>query len=223
MKLVNKLMLCALALSLFAPKMSAQLDKLNYRVEAGLTRSKISNFGTATPLLGFRASGHVVLPFKRSEFALVSGLTLTSKGEANQTFHEKSRPEDNLEGVYNTRLLYLQIPLDISLRLNFHEDHKMYIATGPYFAMGLTASATSDGRPTLKFYEEDGASGQTPFKRTEFGWGANLMYAFKGIYLKSGVELSLTDVMNSTPTVAPHLGGGKRRHGLAYFTLGYQF
>lgn len=217
------MMMWAAALCLFAPKVSAQFDKLNYRAEVGLTRSKISNFGTATPLLGFRASGHVMLPFKRSEFALVSGLTLTNKGEANQTFFEKARPEENLKGVYNTRLMYLQIPLDISLRLNFHEDHKVYLATGPYFAIGLTANATSDGKTTLKFYDKDGDAGLTPFKRTEFGWGANLMYAFKGIYLKSGVELSLTDVMNPTPLVGPHLGNGKRRHGLAYFTLGYQF
>lgn len=205
-------------LCLFAPEISAQLDKLNYRVEAGLTRSKISNFGTATPLLGFRASGHVVLPFKRSDLALVSGLTLTNKGEAEQKFGTTT-------DTYNTRLMYLQMPLDISLRLNLHEDHKIYLALGPYFAVGMAASLTSKGQTTLKLYEPDGNNGQSPFKRIEFGAGANLMYAFKGVYIKGGVELSLSDVMNETSQTIDLniLRGTTRRHGVGYVTLGYQF
>lgn len=223
MKLINKVMLWGAALCFFVPKTSAQLDKLNYRAEIGISHSRISNFGTGTSFLGFRASGQILFPFKYSKFALVSGLTLTNKGETDQTFFKKTRPQDNLKEVYYTRLMYLQVPLDISLHLDLHPDHKVYLATGPYFAIGLTGTTTTNGKTILKLYDKDGDGGQTPFKRTEFGWGANLVYAFKNIYLKTGLELSLTDVMNPTPTVKSHLGDGSRRHGVAYLTLGYQF
>lgn len=222
MKLVNRLLLWVLAVGFSAPKLLAQFDKLNYRAEAGLTMSKVSNYGIGNPLVGFRLSGQVLLPFERSAFGLVSGLTLTTKGEAGQQFYNHSNPHTRANEKYNTRMLFLQLPLEVSFRLNLNESNNIYLATGPYFAYGLSAKGNSlvESVANLDFFEKDG--GSTPFKRTELGWGINAMYAYKGIYAKAGAELSLNDVMNDTPSVSERRAGTSR-HATFYVTLGYQF
>ncbi len=182
---------------------NAQIGKLRYRAEAGMTYSKVYRFLNGDRLLGMRLSGQVVVPFEDTNFALVSGLTLTNKGEKFK------------KGKGKVGLMYLQIPLEASMEIGFKEN-KFYLATGPYAGFNLTTDAGD-----LKNYP---AGAEKPFKSFDFGWGANAMYAYRNVYLRAGVELSLSDVMNENSSAKGFIETGKgRRNGLVYLTLGYQF
>lgn len=222
MGLIKKLILGALALCMCASSLFAQFDKPNYRAELGLTVSKVSAYGVAEPLVGFRATGQILLPFKRSDIMLVSGLTLTTKGETNQHFHLKYGATTNGKENLDMKLLYLQMPVEVAYRLQLHPDHKVFLATGPYLAYALYAKGKSliKGVPDQNLFDLDGE--KSPFRRTELGWGINVTYAYKQFSAKVGSELSLTGVMNTTPITAARLEGTSR-HALAYLSFGYQF
>ncbi len=195
-----------LTLSLGSAK--AQIGKLQYRAEAGMSYSKIYKFLNGKGLVGMRLSGQVLLPFENSNFALVSGLTLTNKGEKFRNSSEK------------VALMYLQLPVEASIRMDLNKDNKIYLATGPYFAFNL-ARKGGDLDKILKQTSEQA------FNAFEFGWGLNAMYAFRNIYLRTGVEISLNDVMNEkafTPDTSSFIEVDKtRRNGLVYLSIGYQF
>lgn len=220
MNFMKRLMAGALALVATSSVAMAQIGDLRYRVEAGVTSSKITKYGIGEALTGFRVSGLVVLPFEYSKFSLVSGLTLTSKGET-QKFYDNGSGDPTAKR--NTSLMYLQLPVEAVVRFDLAEDHKVYLGVGPYLAFALSGNAKlgTEEIKLLKSYHDTDA----PFKRMELGAGLSLAYAYKDIYLRGGVELSLTDVVNANSSyVKSHLDtSGIRRHGLLYLTLGYQF
>ncbi len=183
---------------------NAQIGKLQYRAEAGMTYSKVYHFLNGDPLIGMRLSGQVLVPFEDTNFSLVSGLTFTNKGE-------KFKGSDN-----KVAMMYLQIPLEATMKFSFR-DNDFYVATGPYVGFNLS----SKGGDLEELYK---AGSDKPFKPFEFGWGANAMYAYRNIYLRTGVEISLMDVMNEKSSARSLIEDGtNRRNGLVYLTLGYQF
>ncbi len=206
MKIKIKLLALVSLFTLSFGSAKAQIGELQYRAEAGMSYSKIYKFLDGKSLVGMRLSGQVLLPFKNSNFALVSGLTLTNKGEKFKNIDKK------------VGLMYLQLPIEASFRMDLNEENKIYLATGPYLGFNLTRKG-GDLDKLLKETSEDA------FNSFEFGWGLNVMYAYRNIYLRTGVEISLNDVMNEKALSARSYidMNQTRRNGLVYLTLGYQF
>lgn len=216
--MITRLSAWALALVMGTASLAAQIDveDFRYRAEAGVTSSKISNFGIGEILYGFRISGQVLMPFENSKWAIVSGLTFTTKGERSN-FYDTSNPHKvTITPQEKTRLYYLQIPVNISHRFDLNRNNRIYFEFGPYLACAV-AGKIGDLNLMTKVGEE------RYFNPFEIGVGASLHYDYKNIYLKGGVEYSLTAVANKDGGLAHHIKGGTPRYGLAYLTLGYQF
>lgn len=220
----GKFVALALALTLSAQALSAQFDKLRYRVEAGITSSKISEFGTGEALTGYRVGGFVILPFRHSAFSINTGLLIEKKGETSTFFQRVDGQQHSYKTI--NALHYIQLPVEIVAKLKFDESNSLNIGFGPYLAYALSGKSSnwkSTAGNSLNLLTKS-TDGQTPFNPFEVGLGLNLSYAYKQFSLKGGLELSLTDVVNgNNADVKPYLVGGTRRHGLAYVTLGYTF
>lgn len=236
MKLLSRLSAWALAIGVSVASLSAQFDDLRYRVEGGVTGSRISGFGIpAKPyLLGFRLAGQVVLPFEDSNFALQSGLTLSNKGERSRLYINNISKGYSDSKKYTTTqdtdiaFMYIGLPIEVSYRLNLNENNKIYLALGPAFNYGLAANVKNltvgDKSANYDLFAND------VFKRFEIALGGSLMYAYKGIYLKGGVEYGLTLVDGKNRNISPTEGfsinpfdNDKVRHAQVYINLGYQF
>lgn len=193
---------------------SAQRREMEYRAEAGLTLSKISNWGVGSFLPGFRVGASAIVPLgARSTFSFVPGLVLTTKGE-NQTFH-------NTWGLSSkTSLLYLQMPLEAAVQVDFDADNRFYFAAGPYIAYGLSGKLLK--RDDLFAPLKEGLP--APFKRVEIGLGINMAYNYSDFYAKLGLDYSLTGVMNvGSGIVGSNPFMSNSRHGVMYLSVGYQF
>lgn len=221
----GKLFALTLALLLSVQGLSAQFDKLRYRVEAGVSSSKISEFGTGEALTGYRVGGFVILPFRHSAFSLNTGLILQKKGETSTFFTRDNAGVNHSHTTVNS-LHYLQLPIEIVAKVKFNESNSLNIGFGPYLAYAISGKSSNwnnQAGNTLNLLTK-GANGETPFNAFEVGLGLNLSYAYKQFSLKGGLELSMTDVVNgNNADVRRYLVGGTRRHGLAYVTLGYTF
>lgn len=217
-KIITRLTTLALALVAGTASLSAQLDPedFRYRAEAGVTASKISNFGIGETLYGLRVSGQIVMPFENSKWAIVSGLTLTNKGERSSFYNNDNVHKVTITPQDRTALFYLQIPVNISHRFDLNRNNRIYLEFGPYFAGAISGKI---GELNLLSKVND----QRLFNPFEIGVGASLHYDYKNIYLKGGVEYSLTSVVNREGNLKHRVAGGTPRYGLAYVTLGYQF
>lgn len=217
-KIFKRLAALAIAIVATTTSLSAQLDFENsrYRAEAGVTASKISNFGIGENLYGIRVSGQVLVPFQRSKWGLLSGLTLTNKGERSSFYTNANVGTVAITPQDRTALMYLQLPVNISHRFDLNRNNRIYFEFGPYFAYALSGKI-GDLSLTKK------VNGEAPFNPFEIGVGASLHYDYKNIYLKVGVEYSLTAVANNQGSLVGRIAGGTPRYGLGYITLGYQF
>lgn len=225
-RIITRLALAAATLVAGVASLSAQIyvENFRYRAEAGVTASKVSEFGIGENLYGLRVSGQVLMPFENSKWALLTGLTLTNKGE-RQSFYRTSNGVVTTSGTTKTALMYLQMPLNVSHRFDLNRNNRIYFEFGPYLAYGLTGKVKNFGwdLKEIGLFEKD-ANGETPFNRFEVGVGASLHYDYKNIYLKAGVEYSLTNVINKASTPLRGAFTDKAsRYGLGYLTLGYQF
>lgn len=221
-KIILRLASVAMALCAIAQSAVAQLEfeDSRYRAEAGVIASQIAKFGAeGRPLYGFRISGQVLTPFRNSQWAIVSGLTLTNKGESSKFYSQ--------EGTYGKwktsdrnplALMYLQVPVNISHRFDLNRNNHIYLEFGPYIAYALSGK-WGDANLFERVGNERG------FNNIELGFGGSLHYDYKNFYLKGGAEISLTPVVNRDGGLAGKLADPKAvsRFGLAYLTFGYQF
>lgn len=218
MKKAFKLLGLCLALGCSVLGAKAQtFGELKYRAEAGVTASKISNFGDGKALWGMRVAGFAVLPFEKVPLSLNSGIVLTNKGERH-TLGKNVKTK--------TALMYLQVPVEADFTINLNENNRIHLAAGPYLGLGLFGESKdfmTKGRK-LDLFEQDGT--ETPFNRFEFGIGGSVAYQYTNFYLKAGAELGLTNAINKTNGL---LNGGvifsdkSRRNAVAYLTFGYEF
>lgn len=203
----------ALIAALIFCSVSAQaqlFEPFKYRAEAGVTFSKVSNWGVGSTLVGLRASGIVEMPIKYSPFSLTTGLTLTNKGERSLFYDSDGK-------TVRTSLFYVQVPVDVNFRIEFNDKNFFVFGTGPYVGLGLTGSSAY--LPSV--FQSSGDQG-APFRRFEFGWGGTMTYMYDRYSFKLGLEHSLTNVMNANAITESSLVG-EAHHGLVYFTVGYRF
>lgn len=217
MTLFKNLLLSAGLLFATGTALSAQeLGKLHYRAEAGLAISRMSGFGVhhqgdeGKYLPSLRIGGSLVMPFDNTIFAFTPGLYLSGRGEKQGSL---SNGQKSLSAV---QTYALQVPLEMSFRLGtIAEKHRIFLNLGPYFAYGLSSKLTGDNLKDL--YKEDA------FKRFEFGLETNLMYQYKHLYLRGGIEASLTGATKrGSLGASTYVSAGTARYLTTYITLGYE-
>lgn len=213
----TRLAILALVLLAGIGQLSAQIyaDNFRYRAEAGLIASRVTRWGIGESLYGLRLSGQVLMPFEYSKWGLVTGLTLTNKGEKSSFREYTTIGELTITPQEKTGLMYLQVPVNISHRFDLNENNRLYLEFGPYAAYALTGKL---GKLSLT----SASGGASPFNRFELGLGASLHYDYKNAYLKLGAEYSLTRVIN-TDGALNDKAVGTPRYALVYMTFGYQF
>ena len=218
MTLFKNLLLSAGLLLATGSALSAQeIGKLHYRAEGGLAISRISALGVdhngdeGKYLPSFRAGGSLVMPFENTIFSFTPGLYVVGRGEKQGTLNSGQKSATTIQTYA------LQLPLDLSFRLaTIAEKHRIFLNAGPYFAYGLSAKLAGDNL-NRDLYKENA------FKRFEFGVGANLMYQYKRVYLRGGMEASLTGVVKRSLGAPSYVSLRTPRYLTSYVTLGYEF
>lgn len=229
--MIKQLLFAASALFALATTSQAQeLGKLHYRVEGGVTLSKLTALGVhhngdhGSPLTSFRLGGSLVMPFDNTIFAFTPGLYVIGRGERQKDIYSSA---DGTKGV-KIQTYALQLPLDLSFRLaTIEQKHRIFLNVGPYFAYGLSAKLTRGGDPINQKNTNLGTSvdlyKDNYFKRFDFGVGANLMYQYQRLYLRGGMEISVLGQVKKNAGTPLYFMAGTPRYVTSYVTLGYEF
>ena len=142
----------ALLLAGFVNNLSAQeLGKIRYRVEAGPTLSKISNFAldhlndSGKGLINFRAGVSFALPFVHTPFTLAPGIFFNGRGE-RQTGNRNNAPKP----LAKLQTYAVQVPVDFSFRIiTVEENQHVFLNVTPYASYLLSAKITRGGSPII--------------------------------------------------------------------------
>ena len=208
----------AMLLAGFVTNTSAQeLGKIRYRVEAGPTLSKVSNFAldhlsdSGKGLINFRAGVSFALPFVHTPFTLAPGIFFNGRGE-RQTYA-------------------VQVPVDFSFRIiTVEENQHVFLNVTPYASYLLSAKITRGGSPIidvagdpLKVSEYDLISDGNA-KKFEAGLQASLMYRYSSLYVRAGIEFSVLNQLSGEGRDG--LFGrdtGASRYVSSFLTVGSEF
>lgn len=223
----------ALLLAGFVNNLSAQeLGKIRYRVEAGPTLSKVSNFAldhgsdTGKGLVNFRAGVSFALPFVHTPFTLASGIFIDGRGE-KQTAHRNSAPKP----LSKLQTYAIQVPVDFSFRIiTIEENQHIFLNATPYASYLLSAKLTRGGNPIidkagdpLNVSEYDLLS-EGNAKRFEAGIQASLMYRYSGIYVRTGIQVSVLNQFSGAGREGLFArDAGASRYVSSFLTVGYEF
>ena len=223
----------ALLLTGFITNASAQeLGKVRYRVEAGPTLSKVSNFAldhasdSGKALLNFRAGVSFALPFVHTPFTLATGVFINGRGE-KQTGNRNSAPG----ALAKLQTYAIQVPVDFSFRIiTIEENQHIFLNVSPYAAYLLSAKLTRGGSPIvdkagdpLNIKEYDMLSGGDA-KKFEAGLQLSLMYRFNSLYARTGIEFSALNQFSGAGR-EKFFGRdtGASRYVSSFLTVGYEF
>lgn len=227
--MIKKLFFATSALLALATLGQAQeLGKLHYRVEGGVTISKMTALGVhhngdkGSPLTSFRLGGSLVMPFDNTIFSFTPGLYVIGRGERQHDILEEGTKAVKIQTYA------LQLPLDLSFRLaTIDNSHRIFLNVGPYFAYGLSGKLTRGGDQVNPQNANLGTSvdlyKDNYFKRFDFGVGANLMYQYQHVYLRGGMEISVLGQVKANPGAPLYFIAGSPRYVTSYVTLGYEF
>ncbi len=182
MRKLSQLLIIALSL-IFTTNAMAQSDRfdLQYRVEAGASITKVTNFLSGDALIRERLAVSVAHPFRQLPLEMSLGLAYANRGER---FNDKSlsRP-------------YLDLNLQAGLPLHFYNEHRLILATGPVLAFNF--ADMSQQEEYLRNY-----------KVFDCLWDVNASYTYKSIFIKSGLQISTTSVRPiETAGTTRHIGG----------------
>ncbi len=169
-----------------------------------------------------------------ADLGLIKGLHLqpqvliSSKGVKEE---ESWRPEHWVDASYKTRLIYLEIPLNIVYKIKTGPG-KIAFGAGPYFAFPLSGTFNSEGKlkdpngqPVGSFNREqniqfddfpgNGFMGKA-YKNSDAGVNFIAGYEFKnGLLFNINYSLGLTDVYPKDPEI--------RKNAYFGISAGYQF
>ena len=223
----------AMLLAGFVTNTSAQeLGKIHYRVEAGPTLSKVSNFAldhlsdSGKGLINFRAGVSFALPFVHTPFTLAPGIFFNGRGE-RQTGNRNNAPKP----LAKLQTYAVQVPVDFSFRIiTVEENQHVFLNVTPYASYLLSAKITRGGSPIidvagdpLKVSEYDLIS-EGNAKKFEAGLQASLMYRYSSLYVRAGIEFSVLNQLSGEGRDG--LFGrdtGASRYVSSFLTVGYEF
>lgn len=75
---------------------------------------------------------------------LESGLMLQGRGAKANTYFSGSTNDNYVKSKFNP--LYLEVPLNLILRISFQKEMNIFFNAGPYAAMGIAGKSTSESK-----------------------------------------------------------------------------
>ena len=141
---------------------------------------------------------------------LESGLLLQGRGAKANTYFSGSTDDNYVKSRFNP--LYLEVPLNVVLRLPFQKDMNVFLNAGPYAAMGIAGKSkteskilgvTSTSSDNIKFSNDNPFTSQqddaayNKIKRFDFGLNFGGGLDFGKVLLKLNYGFGLTKI-NST-------------------------
>lgn len=181
------------------------IEDIHFRVEAGVTASRISNYGSdSESLYSFRAGTTASVPIYFSNFYISTGLLFTQKGEHSTvrygTIKQTLRPT------------YLIIPLDLSYKVDINSKGCFYVNAGPYFGVGISGASKNYKYFTNAF------SKKGPLRRFQMGIGLSGMVEYRNITVRIGGEIGAIPAVKEGMYPVDQ----SPRNYQIYLTLGYR-
>lgn len=139
-----------------------------------------------------------------------TGLLFTGKGSKAETFFGANKDDNYIKTQLNP--LYLEVPLNLILRVPLEKRTNIFFNAGPYIAMGVAGKANSESKflgvsssakSDIKynndnpFTSDQEDAGYDKLKRFDFGLNAGAGFDLGKIIIKANYGFGLTKI-NST-------------------------
>lgn len=211
---------------------SSVLAQSNAQIKAGVNLANVSvtndgNVDDANMLTSFHVG---ILGDTRlaSILHLQSGIIFTGKGSKI----EIGRPEENFYAKQTTNPFYIEVPLNLLIKLPFNDESHFFFGAGPYGAIGVAGKAKTEKKvigfesrtensiqfsnddPTT-FGEEEG-TGLGVLKRFDYGLNGMVGVEGKNIVLSAGYGLGLAKLQSGSNSGADN----NNKHRVLSFSIG---
>ncbi len=165
-------------------------------------------------------------------FAISTGVLYSQKANHRKCFIDTTNFKS--ENAIITRIGYIKIPGQLTLRNWFSDDKRFDISAGPYMAFGIHGIVKeryiSDVDDMIihktetkidvfdeSVYDNNTMSRIAPYKRFDFGFTFSTTYEFKRYMIGASFDMGLTDI-----TKPEHKIGNTRTRSIGVF-FGYMF
>lgn len=208
---MKKLLAVAFCAALFT---NAQSQHLYLQGGVNLANISTSNSGATernNMLTTFNA-GLMARSNAAEPIALEAGLMLEGRGAKSNTYINSSTDDNYIKTKFNP--LYLEVPVNLIVRIPLQSKSNIFVNAGPYVAMGIAGKSkvetkilgsTSNSTYDIKFNNDDPSTTQQEdarydrLKRFDYGVNVGAGFDLGKILLKANYELGLAKI-NSTQT-----------------------
>lgn len=222
-----------LAAILIAATYASQAQKLQVRGGVNLANVSVNDNGRvneSNQLTSFQVGLVADVPLIKSVLSLQPGVLYTGKG---------AKVENGTEGQngyfrqsFNPR--YIEVPLNLIVKLPFAKQTGLFVGAGPYAAVGVGGKTKTDGRllganysferkitfsdddPTT-FDQEEG-TGLGVVRRFDYGVNAMAGFETKSLVLSANYGLGLAKLQSGTSSGEDN----NNKHRLLSFTVGFK-
>jgi hypothetical protein len=213
---------------------SAAQAQSNAQIKAGVNLANVSttndgNVDDANMLTSFHVGilGDVHIA---SILHLQPGIFFTGKGSKI----EIGRPTENFYAKQTTNPFYIEVPVNLVIKLPFNDESHFFFGAGPYGAIGIAGKAKTDKKvlgfsshtensiefsnddPTT-FGEEEG-TGLGVLKRFDYGLNGTVGVEGKSIVLSAGYGLGLAKLQSGSNSGEDN----NNKHRVLSFSLGFK-
>ena len=129
-------------------------------------------------------------------------------------FQNKGGQEEDEEGKYTMKPMYLEVPVLASYRYNFSDDAQLQLNVGPYFAYGIGGKEVEEEH-NGKEYEEDFFDDYTNKFDAGLQLGAGMTF-MKTFYVGVAYQLGFSNILKHSDDYSM-----KNRNWM--FSVGYNF
>jgi hypothetical protein len=162
---------------------------------------------------------------------LQPGIFFTGKG----TKIEVGRPDENLYIKQTSNPFYIEVPVNLVIKLPFNDESHFFFGAGPYGAIGIAGKAKMDRKvyplasvhsensiefsnddPTT-FGEEEGA-GFGVLKRFDYGLNGTVGVEGKKVVISAGYGLGLAKLQSGSNSGEDN----NNKHRVLSFSLGFK-
>lgn len=229
MKLKNIILL----IGLITLTLASQAQKLRIRGGVNLANVSVQDNGRvneSNQLTSFQLGLITDIPLIKSVLSLQPGVIYTGKGAKVQTGMQGQN------GYFSQRFnpRYIEVPLNLIVKLPFAKQSGLFVGAGPYAAVGIGGKVKTDGRllganynfdrkitfsdddPTT-FTNEEG-TGFGVVRRFDYGVNATAGFEIKTVVVSANYGLGLAKLQSGTTSS----NDNNNKHRVLSFTLGFK-
>ena len=211
---------------------NANAQKAQIKAGVNLANVSVANDGTvddANMLTSFQVgiTGDVHLA---SILYLQPGIFFTGKGSKL----EIGRPTENFYAKQTSNPFYIEVPVNVVIKLPFNDESHFFFGAGPYGAIGVAGKAKTD-RKVLNFtshtensiqfsnddpstFGEEEGTGLGVLKRFDYGLNGVVGVEGKSVVVSAGYGLGLAKLQSGSNSSSDN----NNKHRVLNFTVGFK-